>query len=90
LGGQLLKQVLKRADDEKVPVYLESSNPKNLDFYRKYGFEVTDEIVPIAGCPPIWGLFRASQSGKKASKGRKVHSVQRVAHPKIAERWIGF
>jgi ribosomal protein S18 acetylase RimI-like enzyme len=68
LGGQLLKQVLQRADDEKAPVYLESSNPKNLDFYRRYGFEVTDEIVPISGCPPIWGLFREPEtSEKKAS-----------------------
>jgi GNAT superfamily N-acetyltransferase len=68
LGGQLLKQVLQRADYEKVAVYLESSNPKNLDFYRKYGLEVTDEIVPIAGCPPIWGLFREPEtSEKKAS-----------------------
>jgi GNAT superfamily N-acetyltransferase len=66
IGGQLLNQVLQRADDERVAIYLESSNPKNLDFYRKYGFEVTDEIVPIAGCPPIWGLVRASESSEKA------------------------
>ena len=50
LGGVLLRQVLQRADDERVAVYLESSNPKNLDFYRKYGFEVTEKIVPVAGC----------------------------------------
>ncbi len=67
LGGRLLRQVLQRADDERVAVYLESSNPNNLDFYRKHGFEVMVEIVPVAGCPPIWGLLRASESTEKAS-----------------------
>jgi GNAT superfamily N-acetyltransferase len=67
LGGGLLRQILQRADDERVAVYLESSNPKNLDFYRKYGFEVTEEIVPVAGCPPIWGLLRESEFSEEAS-----------------------
>ncbi len=66
-GGELLNKVLRRADDERVAVYLESSNPKNLDFYRKYGFQVTQETVPVAGCPPIWGLLRTSESSEKAS-----------------------
>ena len=67
LGGKLLRPVLQRADDERLAAYLESSNPKNLDFYRKYGFEVMEEIVPVAGCPPIWGLLRTTKSSEKAS-----------------------
>ena len=67
LGGDLLKNVLQRADNERVPVYLESSNPKNLDFYRKHGFQVTQEIVPTAGCPPVWGLVRMPEFGRKNS-----------------------
>jgi GNAT superfamily N-acetyltransferase len=68
LGGELLRQVLQRAEEDRVAVYLESSNPRNLDFYRKYGFEVIEEIVPVAGCPLIWGLLRKpeSQYGEKA------------------------
>ena len=66
LGGELLRKVLQRADEDRVAVYLESSNPKNLDFYRKYGFEVTAKIVPVAGCPPIWGLLRELESNEKA------------------------
>ncbi len=58
LGGELLRPVLRQADKESVIVYLECSNPNSLDFYRKYGFEVIKEIVPVRGCPPIWGLVR--------------------------------
>jgi ribosomal protein S18 acetylase RimI-like enzyme len=58
LGGKLLTPILEKADAERVAVYLESANPRNLDFYRKHGFEVTSELVPIPGCPTIRGLFR--------------------------------
>lgn len=58
LGAELLSPILQKADEESVPVYLETSNPKNLDFYRKFGFEVMEEIVPVRGCPPIRGLVR--------------------------------
>jgi GNAT superfamily N-acetyltransferase len=57
-GGELLKRVLDKADAEGLPVYLESSNPRNLDFYKRHGFEVIDKIIPIADCPPVWGLLR--------------------------------
>jgi GNAT superfamily N-acetyltransferase len=67
LGGELLRQVLQRAHEDRVAVYLESSNPKNLDFYRKHGFEVTAEIVPVADCPPIWGLLREPEPNEEAS-----------------------
>jgi ribosomal protein S18 acetylase RimI-like enzyme len=63
LGGKLLNQVLQKADADGVAVYLESSNPKNLDFYRKHGFEVISEIIPIDGCPPVRGLLRMQAVG---------------------------
>jgi GNAT superfamily N-acetyltransferase len=58
LGGELLKPILQKADEENVAVYLECSNPRSLDFYDKHGFRVIEEIVPIHGCPPIWRLMR--------------------------------
>jgi ribosomal protein S18 acetylase RimI-like enzyme len=69
LGGKLLNQVLQKADAEGVAVYLESSNPKNLDFYRKHGFEVMSEIIPIDGCPPVKGLLRI-QAVRPSGDGR--------------------
>ncbi len=65
LGGVLLRQVLRKADEDGIAVYLESSNRRNLDFYSKHGFEVIEQIVPVAACPPIWGLLRGPASNEE-------------------------
>ncbi|GIH06379.1 N-acetyltransferase [Rhizocola hellebori] len=53
LGSALLEDGLKHG----LPVYLESSNPRNLSFYQRHGFQVTGEPVMKAG-PPQWTLWR--------------------------------
>ncbi|MBT0770882.1 GNAT family N-acetyltransferase [Kineosporia sp. J2-2] len=54
-GAALLAEAFARFDG--VPVYLESSNPRNLPFYRRHGFEVTG-AVPVTSGPPQWMLWR--------------------------------
>ena len=44
LGAEVIAPVLDLCDREGWPAYLESSNPRNLTFYRRHGFEVTGEI----------------------------------------------
>jgi ribosomal protein S18 acetylase RimI-like enzyme len=44
VGASLLEPMLARCDAEKMPVYLESSNPANLSFYRRHGFEALEEL----------------------------------------------
>jgi ribosomal protein S18 acetylase RimI-like enzyme len=44
VGAALLSPMLRRCDDEKLPVYLESSSPTNVPFYRRHGFVETDEL----------------------------------------------
>ena len=39
LGPRLVEPMLERADADGVPVYLESSNPRNRSFYHRLGFE---------------------------------------------------
>ncbi len=53
LGSLLLEAGLKHG----LPVYLESSNPRNLSFYKRHGFEVTGERAMKSG-PPQWTLWR--------------------------------
>jgi ribosomal protein S18 acetylase RimI-like enzyme len=38
LGGNLLKEIVKECEAARRPIYLETSVPENLSFYRKYGF----------------------------------------------------
>ncbi|HEY2744761.1 MAG TPA: GNAT family N-acetyltransferase [Polyangia bacterium] len=44
VGAALLAPMLARCDAEKMPAYLESSNPANLTFYRRHGFVATGEL----------------------------------------------
>ena len=38
-GDVLMTHALARCDRDHAPAYLESSNPRNIPFYRRYGFE---------------------------------------------------
>jgi ribosomal protein S18 acetylase RimI-like enzyme len=50
LGDALMSYALNRCDRERVPAYLESSNPRNVSFYRRHGFEPVGTIQ--AGSTP--------------------------------------
>ena len=51
LGSALLSYGLERCDAEGAVAYLESSNPRNVPLYRRFGFEVIGEIR--AGSSPV-------------------------------------
>jgi GNAT superfamily N-acetyltransferase len=57
LGSALLSDALRRYDEAGVPVYLESSNPRNLPFYQRHGFEIIGD-VPVKSGPPQPALWR--------------------------------
>lgn len=57
-GHALMRSRLDRCDAEHLPAYLESTNPANLPYYERFGFEVTGEIkLPFDG-PSIWSMWR--------------------------------
>ncbi|WP_189667970.1 GNAT family N-acetyltransferase [Promicromonospora soli] len=59
VGSALLRDGLARADTNGQPVSLQTSTAKNVRFYERHGFEVTemvDEIYP--GAPPLWTMRR--------------------------------
>ena len=60
LGTELMEHGLKTVT-RGLPVYLESSNPRNLSFYERHGFEVTGE-PPMRSGPPQWTLWRSGQA----------------------------
>jgi ribosomal protein S18 acetylase RimI-like enzyme len=59
VGAALLRSGLARADVQGLPCYLETMLERNLDFYRRFGFEVAGEAVVPAGGPRFWGMARS-------------------------------
>jgi GNAT superfamily N-acetyltransferase len=58
-GAAVLWPILQRCDRERLPAYLESTNPRNVPFYERLGFErvgtihagTSPEIVPMVREP---------------------------------------
>jgi GNAT superfamily N-acetyltransferase len=57
LGTALLEASIHRCDEAGLPAYLESTNPRNVPLYRRFGFEVSGEIA-IGGCPVLIPMIR--------------------------------
>jgi ribosomal protein S18 acetylase RimI-like enzyme len=57
-GAVLMRSGLDRCDAEAAPAYLESSNPDNIGYYMRFGFEVTGEIAMPGGGPSLWPMWR--------------------------------
>lgn len=61
VGAALLRHALARCDTERLPAYLESSNPRNLSLYRRHGFEVVGTIQ-AGGSPVMYPMVRPARS----------------------------
>lgn len=58
IGAALLRPLLAQADDQKMPVYLETHDEKNVRYYQKYGFDLlTTRQIPKYQLP-IWCMLR--------------------------------
>ncbi len=60
-GEALLAENLRLVDAEHLPAYLESSNPANLQRYRRLGFEPTGEVVVAEGVPAVTTMWRPAR-----------------------------
>lgn len=63
VGSAVLRAVTARSDAEGVPTYLDTTNERNLAFYRRHGFApVHAGTFPRGGCR-YWTLVRAPGAG---------------------------
>jgi ribosomal protein S18 acetylase RimI-like enzyme len=60
LGSQLLRETLKRCDQEHMPAYLESSNPANTALYQRFGFEGLG-VIRAGRSPPMVPMLRSAR-----------------------------
>jgi GNAT superfamily N-acetyltransferase len=57
-GGSLVEKMLTALDGNGAPAYLEASNPRNVAFYQRHGFEVRGEIQ-AGDSPTLFAMIRA-------------------------------
>jgi GNAT superfamily N-acetyltransferase len=57
VGTALLQPMLRRCDEEGVGAYLETGTERNVRFYSRHGFRVTEE-VPLPKGPSMWLMWR--------------------------------
>lgn len=60
-GHALMRSRLDRCDAEHAPAYLESSNPVNVPYYQRFGFEATGEITVPNGGPTLIPMWRPAR-----------------------------
>jgi ribosomal protein S18 acetylase RimI-like enzyme len=58
LGSALMEHALRQCDRDRLPAYLESTNPANLPLYQRHGFRVLGTIR-VADVPPIFPMLRS-------------------------------
>ena len=59
-GDALMAYALARCDREKLPAYLESTNPRNISLYRRHGFEALGAIQ-VGSAPQIVPMLRRAR-----------------------------
>jgi len=58
VGSALLAYRLRHCDALGMPAYVESSNPTNLPFYERHGFQMLGEIR-AGSLPPVYPMLRS-------------------------------
>jgi GNAT superfamily N-acetyltransferase len=57
LGSAVIRPVLDECDRLEIPAYLETATERNVAFYTRHGFRVTEELTLPSG-PPLWLMWR--------------------------------
>jgi ribosomal protein S18 acetylase RimI-like enzyme len=60
VGSSLMQHSLANCDDDRLPAYLESSNPRNVPLYERFGFEVVGTIQ-AGNSPPLYPMYRRAK-----------------------------
>lgn len=62
VGSAMLAATLAEIDAERMPAYLDNTNPKNTRLYERHGFRVVSEYRATPDAPPLWGMWREARA----------------------------
>jgi ribosomal protein S18 acetylase RimI-like enzyme len=62
IGSAIIREGLALADRGSQRCYLETSEPRNLTLYKRFGFEVLQEATLGQDGPPAWAMLRQPQA----------------------------
>lgn len=65
IGALLQQEMLTRADADGLDCYLETQKEENVPYYRRFGYEVDQELRPVAGGPPLYTMRRAPHTEQR-------------------------
>lgn len=71
IGSALLDVVLRRADADRTPVYLETATARNVLLYERHGFEVVEELILPRTDVRGWLMLRPATSETSAAAPRR-------------------
>ena len=57
-GGSIIREGLARAENDKLPTYLETATPENVPLYLRLGFDIIEEWDVPDGGPHFWSMLR--------------------------------
>lgn len=61
-GKKIIEALIEKSESMKLPVYLETTTPKNIKMYENFGFKVIHKVdLPIIELPQ-WSMIRECQS----------------------------
>lgn len=58
VGSSVMTPMLEQCDREGLGAYLENSNPRNIPFYARHGFEVREEVSCAKDGPALTTMWR--------------------------------
>ena len=59
IGALLQEPTMAIADRDGFDCYLETQKADNIPYYRRFGYEVVDELHPVRSGPPLWTMRRS-------------------------------
>lgn len=58
IAREMVTRMTDAADAQRLPCWLENSNPRNEALYRAMGFTPIETFAPAPGCPPMTTMLR--------------------------------